>query len=63
MTMILLKIDEHARSFLWHVSALVVWNAEANVLSDVTMPSMNIYILINWTETEENDFYAAIGIL
>lgn len=63
MTMILLKIDEHARSFLWHVTALVVWNAEANFLSDVTMPSMNIYILINWTETEENDFYAAIGFL
>lgn len=63
MTMILLKIDEHARSFLWHVTALVVWNAEANFLSDVTMPSMNIYILINWTETGENDFYAAIGIL
>lgn len=45
------------------VTALVVWNAEANFLSDVTMPSMNIYILINWTETGENDFYAAIGIL
>lgn len=63
MTMILLKIDGHTRSSMWHVTTPAVWNTEANFLSDVTMPSMNILILINWTKTGENDFYAAFGIL
>lgn len=55
--MILLKIDGRARPSLRHVTAPVVWNATANFLSDITMPSMNICILINWTKTEERDFF------
>ena len=35
-----------------NVTAPVVWNAPASFLSDITTPSMNICILINWTKTE-----------